>query len=186
MRALPMTFSLLALAMIGCGEAPPTTPAESGAAALKKVDASSSQSELLDAVRRISARFHSEAQATKHGYVSTVACVSSPAGGMGVHWLNESLVDPVFDPLHPENVLFAPGPNGIPKLVAVEYIVINAGQQAPHVWWTGVRRRRDPGSGPALEPPRLALERQSERAVRRVQSGCLVPLRTGGLRELVT
>jgi hypothetical protein len=131
MRILPMTSSLLALAMLGCGETPPTSPAVAGAAALKTVDASSSQSELLDAVRQISARFHSEAQATKHGYVSTVDCVSSPAGGMGVHWLNQSLVDPVFDPLHPENVIFAPGPNGIPKLVAVEYIVINVGQPAP-------------------------------------------------------
>jgi hypothetical protein len=132
MRTLPMTFSLLALAMIACGEARPTSPAEPGAPVLKKaVDATSSQPELLDAVRQISARFHSESQATKHGYTSTVACVSSPAGGMGVHWLKESLVDPVFDPLHPENMLFAPGPNGIPKLVAVEYIVINAGQPAP-------------------------------------------------------
>jgi hypothetical protein len=132
MRTLLMTVSCLALAVIACGEAPPTSPAQAGAPALKKVvDASSSQSELLAAVRQISARFHSEGQATKHGYVSTVACVSSPAGGMGVHWLNQSLVDPVFDPLHPENVLFAPGPNGIPKLVAVEYIVINVGQPAP-------------------------------------------------------
>lgn len=132
MRTLPMTVSFLALALIGCGEAPPTSPAEAGAPALKKVvDASSSQSELLDALRQISARFHSEAQATRHGYVSTVHCVSSPAGGMGVHWLSESLVDPVFDPLHPETLLFAPGPNGIPKLVGVEYVVINVGQPAP-------------------------------------------------------
>jgi hypothetical protein len=54
MRTLPMTFFLLALAMIGCGEAPPTSPAEAGASALKNVDPSSSQSELLDAVRQIS------------------------------------------------------------------------------------------------------------------------------------
>jgi hypothetical protein len=132
MRTLSMIPSILTLAVLGCGETPPTSPAEPGASALKPVvDVSSSQSELLDAVRRVSARFHSEAQATRHGYVSTVDCVSSPAGGMGVHWLNQSLVDPVFDPLRPENVLFAPGPNGIPKLVAVEYIVINVGQPAP-------------------------------------------------------
>ena len=132
MRTQSMAVSCIALAVIGCGEASPTTPAEPRAPALEKVvDASSSQSELLDAVRRISARFHSEVQATKHGYVSTVDCVSSPAGGMGVHWLNESLVDPVFDPLHPETVLFASGSNGIPKLVAVEYVVIDVGQPAP-------------------------------------------------------
>ena len=50
---------------------------------------------------------------------------------MGVYWLRESLVDPLFDPLHPETLLFAPGPNGKPKLVAVEYIVIDVGQPAP-------------------------------------------------------
>src|SRR5918999_3329897 len=132
MRTLPKTFSILALAMIGCGEAPPTSPAEARAPVLKKaVNAASSQPELLDALRRISARFHSERQAAKHGYLSDGHCVSSPAGGMGVHWVNGSLVDPVFDPLHPESVNFAPGPNGIPKLVAVEYIVINVGQPAP-------------------------------------------------------
>lgn len=130
MQTLPLVLSLLALAMIGCGETPPTSPAD-GAAAPKKVSTSPSQSEWLNVVRPLSARFHPERQTTKHGYVSTVDCVSSPAGGMGVHWLNESLVDPIFDPLHPETVLFAPGPNGIPRLVAVEYIVINAGQPAP-------------------------------------------------------
>jgi hypothetical protein len=132
MRTLTRTCSFLALILIGCGEAPPTSPAEPGAPALRKlVDAPASQSNLLDAVRRISARFHSQRQATKHGYVSTVHCVSSPAGGMGVHWLSESLVDPVFDPLHPETLLFAPGPNGKPSLVGVEYIVIDVGQPAP-------------------------------------------------------
>jgi hypothetical protein len=132
MRSLPATFSLFALTLFGCAEAPPTSPAEVQPPALKKVvDAPSSLSELLSALRRTSARFHSAAQATKHGYVSTVDCISSPAGGMGVHWLNQSLVDPVFDPLQPENLLFAPGPDGIPKLVGVEYIVINVGQPAP-------------------------------------------------------
>ena len=54
----------------------PTSSAEAGAPTLKKVvDASSSQFELLDAMRQISARLNSEAEATRHGYVSTVACV---------------------------------------------------------------------------------------------------------------
>jgi hypothetical protein len=46
---------------------------------------------------------------------------------MGFHWVNGGEVDPVFDPMNPEAVLY--GPNG--KLVAVEYIVINTGQAAP-------------------------------------------------------
>ena len=81
MRTLPMKLYFLALAMIGCRELPPTGPAEPGAVALPEVEATAARSDLLDAVRRISARFHSERQATKHGYVSTVHCVSSPAGG---------------------------------------------------------------------------------------------------------
>lgn len=133
MRTLPVSLSLAILAAAGCGDAPTTSRDDLGAAVLaKSVDANSSQDELLAGVRRISARFHSTKQATKHGYVNTVDCVEVPGlGGMGVHWLNQSLVDPVFDPLNPETVLFAPGPNGIPKLVAVEYIVIDVGQPAP-------------------------------------------------------
>ena len=131
MRTAPVQLSFLALVMIGCRELPPTSPADVEVAALTKVDATASRSELLHAVRQISARFHSERQATKHGYVSTVHCVSSPAGAMGVHWLSESLIDPVFDPLRPETLLFAPGPDGKLKLVGVEYIVIDVGQPAP-------------------------------------------------------
>jgi hypothetical protein len=40
-------------------------------------------------------------------------------------------VDPVFDPLQPEVMLYAPGPGGKPRLVAVEYIVIDVGQPRP-------------------------------------------------------
>ncbi|HEX6942179.1 MAG TPA: hypothetical protein VF128_04590, partial [Gemmatimonadaceae bacterium] len=47
------------------------------------------------------------------------------------HWVNQNLVDPVFDPLNPEVVLYAPDRNGNLKLVAVEYIVINTGQARP-------------------------------------------------------
>ena len=50
---------------------------------------------------------------------------------MGFHWVNHSLVDPVFEQLKPEALLYAPNGNGKLKLVAVEYIVINTGQPAP-------------------------------------------------------
>ena len=41
------------------------------------------------------------------------------------------LVDPVFDPLKPEAILYATGPGGNLRLIAVEYIVINIGQPRP-------------------------------------------------------
>ena len=89
-------------------------------------------SQLLQSVRRATSRFHSTAQAIAAGYEADDHCVSVPGlGGMGFHWANPSLVDPVFDPLKPEVVLYAMGPGGKLRLVALEYIVINVGQPAP-------------------------------------------------------
>lgn len=96
--------------------------------------ASTPGSELLLSVLRATAKFHSTAQAIKAGYEPDDHCVSVPGlGGMGFHWVNPSLVDPVFDPLKPEAILYATGPGGNLRLVAVEYIVINVGQPRPMI-----------------------------------------------------
>jgi hypothetical protein len=90
------------------------------------------ESNLLKSVRRETSRFHSTTQAIKAGYVRDNHCVSAPGlGGMGYHWLNEALVDPHFDPLKPEVVLYANGPGGKLRLIALEYIVIDVGQPRP-------------------------------------------------------
>lgn len=99
----------------------------SGAAEMR-----AAETELLKSVRQATARFHATAQAIKAGYVADDHCVSVPGlGGMGYHWANPSLVDPVFDPLKPEVVLYATGPGGQLHLVALEYVVINVGQARP-------------------------------------------------------
>lgn len=86
----------------------------------------------LKAVHAATARFHSTTQAIKAGYEPDDHCVSVPGlGGMGYHWANGSFVDPVFDPLKPEAVLYETGEDGSLRLVAVEYIVINIGQARP-------------------------------------------------------
>ena len=87
---------------------------------------------LAKQVRQATMRFHSTTQATHAGYAVASECVEVPGlGGMGFHWVNQALVDPVFDPLQPEAVLYEPGPNGQPKFVGVEYIVIDVGQPVP-------------------------------------------------------
>lgn len=87
---------------------------------------------LLKELHAVASRFHSTKQAEIAGYAEDPFCVEVPGlGGMGHHWVNQSLVDPVFDPLNPEVVLYAPDKNGKMKLVAVEFIVINANQPAP-------------------------------------------------------
>jgi len=90
------------------------------------------EAELLQSVRRATAKFHSTTLAIEAGYVPDDHCVSAPGlGGMGYHWVNPSLVDPIFDPLKPEVMLYARGPGGNLRLVAVEYIVVNVGQAIP-------------------------------------------------------
>lgn len=94
--------------------------------------AHSPEAELLKAVRTATSRFHSTTQAINAGYQPSEHCVSAPnLGGMGYHWANPGLVDPVFDPLKPEAMLYAKGPGGNLRLIAVEYIVINVGQPRP-------------------------------------------------------
>lgn len=90
------------------------------------------ESNYLKSVRKATAQFHSTNQAIMAGHEPDEHCVSVPnLGGMGYHWVNPSLVDPVFDPLKPEAILYGPGPGGQLKLIALEYIVINVGQPAP-------------------------------------------------------
>ena len=95
------------------------------------VNPAAGQSPLMKQVRQATARFNSIEQARQAGYAPASPCIEVPGvGGMGVHYVNQGLVDPVFDPLAPEALVYFPEDYGF-RLVAVEYIVINAGQPAP-------------------------------------------------------
>lgn len=88
--------------------------------------------DLAKKVKQLTSRFHSTTRATASGYEQDSPCITVPGvGAMGFHWVNHSLVDPTFDPLNPEAVLYEPTENGQLRAVAVEYIVINVGQTAP-------------------------------------------------------
>ncbi|HEY6013736.1 MAG TPA: hypothetical protein VIU37_07005 [Candidatus Limnocylindrales bacterium] len=109
--------------------------------------AADGQSE-LSAARTATARFHTLDAAQAAGYVGLVAdlqgitCIADPggAGGMGVHYLNPSLAPELFDPnavssvdaATPELLVYAPGPDGSQRLVALEYLAIKASWDATH------------------------------------------------------
>lgn len=137
MRTRPLSpfasvAALATLSMAAC-ESPATAPEIVDAPVYASVHAQTAQSELLRAVRQATARYHAPTQALRAGYELDEHCVAVPGlGGMGFHWANMALVDPEFDPLRPEAVLYAPGRDGQLKLVAVEYIVIDDGQDHPH------------------------------------------------------
>ncbi len=52
-----------------------------------------------------------------------ISCIDSPAGGMGVHFVNGARVgDAVLDAAAPEAVIYEPTADGL-RLVALEYVV---------------------------------------------------------------
>jgi hypothetical protein len=92
--------------------------------------AGSSVNSELAKVRAATAKYHSLARAQADGYsVENEPCVVSPDGTMGIHAVNGPLIgDPAIDPLRPELLLYAPGPNGKLRLVGVEYFKVDADQ----------------------------------------------------------
>lgn len=83
----------------------------------------------LRAVATSLSRFHSVSQATAAGYSAASPCESSPAGTMGIHYVNGPLVgNPSVDPMHPEVLLYLPDSSGDLRLVGIEYMVVDADQ----------------------------------------------------------
>ena len=88
----------------------------------------------IQTVKSATARYHSIKRAQKDGYVRppgpiAQTCVSSPAGGMGVHFENPRLMaDNKLDIRRPEMLLYAPGKGGKLRLVGVEYFTSDADQ----------------------------------------------------------
>ncbi len=93
----------------------------------------------LAGLRQATAPFHNLAAAKAAGYTVEVAdlagitCIADPggAGTMGIHYLNPSLLDNAVSATHPELVIYVPTAGG-PKLVAVEYLVLQADWDAAH------------------------------------------------------
>lgn len=81
----------------------------------------------LARVRRATAQFHNVEAAQAAGYDLVPGldhCFINPGvGGMGYHYIDTASLDTKLDLLHPEAMVYAPGPDGKLELGAVEYIV---------------------------------------------------------------
>jgi hypothetical protein len=112
------------------------------------VAASSSPQSDVAAARIATASLHDLDAAQGAGYAVKVAdlqgitCIADPAGAgaMGVHYLNPTLIPELFDAnataagdaSTPDLRVFAPGPDGTSRLVALEYQTIKASWDAQH------------------------------------------------------
>ena len=82
----------------------------------------------LAQLRAATEKYHDVSVAIADGYTPTEDCVSSPAGGMGYHYVNfAEAMNPASSPTRPDVLLYAPSPSG-PRLVGVEWIVFDADQ----------------------------------------------------------
>ncbi len=87
----------------------------------------------LQKVRAALEKYNDPIMAIHDGYLSTLGCVeyrepggpghaSYPGGGMGVHFLNNSLIGQPLDPLKPNVLLYEPDGDRL-RLVAAEWFV---------------------------------------------------------------
>ncbi len=97
-----------ALLAVACNEDPASPPAEDP---------------LVSAMKNATTAYQDIDAATAAGFVEVSPCVASPAGGMGFHYANQSLVDEVIDATAPEVLLYEPTPTGM-VLVGVEFLVL--------------------------------------------------------------
>jgi hypothetical protein len=75
----------------------------------------------LAKVRRATAKYHDVNVALADGFIRTPACVESPDGGMGIHFIHPArLMDPAIKLLEPEILLYVESGNGL-KLLGIEY-----------------------------------------------------------------
>ena len=124
---------------------PAETKAASGVHVQHAVQLDAGLEAELAQVRLVTARFHDLDAALEAGYELgwvngsgnriITGCVAHPtAGAMGYHYFNaELMADLTTDVLNPEVLVYAPGPDGQRKLVAVEWVVRGPNSNPPGV-----------------------------------------------------
>ena len=75
----------------------------------------------LAQVRQATAKYHDVEAALADGFIQTPACVASPDGGMGIHFIHLArMMDSEVNILEPEILLYVESGNEL-KLIGVEY-----------------------------------------------------------------
>jgi hypothetical protein len=124
MRKLPARLALTALAVAAVA-----VPALASAGSSNAADTSSvvRRDDSVAVIRQVTAKYHDINVALHDGYVPASECTASPAGAMGVHYLNPELAGQPVDLRHPAILLYLPTEDG-PQLLGVEYFKADADQ----------------------------------------------------------
>jgi hypothetical protein len=137
MHPLPSNQLARALAVVSaamlfaaCAADAPVAPTAIPRAAMTE------ESALILRLQRASARYHSLEVAIKDGFTLLHACEDRPGEGpVGMVYVSfERVLDGVIDPDSPDALIYEPSAFGPPKLVGVEFAVLDAGQPAPELF----------------------------------------------------
>jgi hypothetical protein len=130
------TLAMAALFAAGAGAPALAQGHDAHAAMTPSGPRTAAQNELVETVRRATARFRNvtDPAGPGEGYELMFGCVSGgDFGAMGLHYVNSALVgDGEVDASHPEIILFEPTSNGRIRITGADFLVIAAQWDATH------------------------------------------------------
>lgn len=125
------------------------TPAEPDAAPVEHRQAGPQLERAIATMRRVTARYHDLEVAKKDSFVLLHECENRPGEGpVGIVYYNPGrLLDGRIDPASPDALIYEPPRHerGRPKLVGVEFAVLDAGQPTPSFFGHAFQREEEFG-----------------------------------------
>jgi hypothetical protein len=120
---------LTATLLAACGDEPPMAPDVAPVQAMQRAEANRA----LATLRRATARYHNLDAALEDGFILLHECEVRPGeGAVGLLYIHlDRYLDGVVDPSLPDGLLYAPRPNGPPRLAGVELALPMAMWNAP-------------------------------------------------------
>lgn len=155
----PRTFALASLAValltvVAAGQVPASAHDGDHDPSTSDLHARDGAGRALAELRRDLAPYQDVEQALADGFVPVSECTESPAGGMGVHFLNPARAMAPVDPANPAILLYSPTATGGYELVGAEWFaadsdqVLSTDDDRPTLWgrpFDGPMPGHDPG-----------------------------------------
>jgi len=132
--ARSLTVATIAALLAACaGDAPLSPDRAPGLEPAARLASTAADNVALATLRRVTARYHDLDVAIAEGFVLLHECESRPGEGpVGIVYYNPArLLDGVVDESLPDALIYEPVDGGRPKLVGVEFAVLDAGQAPP-------------------------------------------------------
>jgi hypothetical protein len=133
---MQLPFFMIAMALItDCSVRALAQTGHSHMAAVTRLDEKNDAASLIKIVRESTQRFQDVSVAEAEGYSLQFGCVTgSDSGAMGLHYVNGALVNSgILDPAHPQIIIYEPTPNGRPRLIGADYLVLADMWKASHM-----------------------------------------------------